>query len=98
MSSPHPLVARFPGLTNISAGTVFAMTCANVERLPRGSMLLDYLRTINGTDEGSMLTQRPANVEENCVAKAARKGTDISNARGKGAMVGQQVNDSDQPE
>ena len=73
------------------------MTCANVERLPRGSMLLDYLRTINGTDERSMLTQQPANVEENCVAKVVRKGADIFNARGKGAMAEQQVNDSDQP-
>jgi hypothetical protein len=82
---------------NISAGTVLAMTCANVERLPRGSMLLDYLRTIHGISEGSMLTQRPANVEKNCVAKVTRKGADISNARGKGAMAEQQVNDGGQP-
>ena len=72
------------------------MTCANVERLPHGSMLLDYLRTIHSIDERSMLTQRPANVEKNCVAKVARNGADISNARGKGAIAEQQVNDSDQ--
>jgi hypothetical protein len=72
------------------------MTCANVERLPHGSMLLDYLRTIHGIDEGLMLTQRPANVEKTYAAKVARKGADISNARGKGAMAEQQVNDSDQ--
>jgi hypothetical protein len=84
-------------LTNISAGTVFAITCANVERLPHGSMLLDYLRTIHCIDERSMSTQRPANVEKNFVAKVTRKGADISNARGKGAMAERQVSDSDQP-
>ena len=83
-------------MTNNSAGTVFLMTCANVERLPHGSMLLDYLRTIHGIEEGSMLTQRPAYVEQNCVAKVATKGAAISNAREKGAMAEQQVNDSDQ--
>lgn len=72
------------------------MTCANVERLPHGSMLPGYLCTIHSIGEGSMLTQRPANVEKNCVAKAARKDADISNARGKGAMAEQQANDNDQ--
>ena len=80
---------------NISTGTAFAMTCANVERLPHGSMLLDYLRTIHGIDEGLMLTQRPANVEQNCVEKVA-KDTRVSDARGNGTMVEQQVNDNDQ--
>jgi hypothetical protein len=72
------------------------MTRANVERLPHGSMLLDYLRTIRGIGEGSTLTQRPANVEKNRVAKVVRKGADISDARGKGVMAEQQVNDGDQ--
>jgi hypothetical protein len=97
VNSPHLLVAGFPGLTTISASTVFAMTLANVERLPRGSMLLDYLRTIRSISEESVLTQRPANVEKNCVVKVARKDADISNAHGKGAMAEQQVNDSSQP-
>ena len=60
-------------------------------------MLLDYLRTIHGIDERLMSTQRPANVGKTCVAKVARKGADISNARGEGAMAERQVSDSDQP-
>jgi hypothetical protein len=72
------------------------MTRANVERLPCGSMLPDYLRTIRSIGEGSMPTQRPVNVEKSCVAKVARKDADISNARGEGAMT-EQVNDGSQP-
>ena len=83
-------------MTNISAGTAFAMTYANVERLPHGSMLFDYLRTIHAINEGSMLTRWPANVEQNCVAKVAKKSAGVFNARGKGAMVEQQVTDTDQ--